>query len=127
MRVSARGRSVVFLRHYIRLQYTSLGYSNLGCRSQLAGRASHGIAFFRGGSVAARKRQRAKAGRKPSLVSSRVAEAKREAATMYLGSALRRTSNGLPGSPNEAGRLMLPYLAFLRAGFALPLLSPGAR
>ena len=46
---------------------------------------------------------------------------------MHLGSALRRTSNGLPGSPNEAGRLMLPYLAFLRAGFALPPLSPGAR
>ena len=37
---------------------------------------------------------------------------------MYLGSALRRTSNGLPGSGSEAGRLILPYLAFLRAGFA---------
>ena len=46
---------------------------------------------------------------------------------MYLGSVLRRTSNGLPGSCSEAGRLILPYLAFLRAGFALPPLSPGAR
>jgi len=47
--------------------------------------------------------------------------------TIYLGSALPRASNGLPGSCSEAGRLILPYLAFLRAGFALPPLSPEAR
>ena len=48
-------------------------------------------------------------------------------ATIYLGFASQRTSNGLPGSPNEAGSLILPYLAFLQAGFALPPLSPAAR
>ena len=47
--------------------------------------------------------------------------------TICLGFALPRTSNGLPGSYSETGRLILPYLAFLRAGFTMPLLSPGTR
>ena len=46
---------------------------------------------------------------------------------MYPGSVLRGTSNGLPGSRGEAGSLILPYLAFLRAGFTVPLPSPEAR
>jgi|GEM_PF-5682403 len=44
-----------------------------------------------------------------------------------LGSALLPTSSSLPGSANEAGHLILPYLALLRAGFTLPVQLLGPR
>ncbi len=46
---------------------------------------------------------------------------------MYLGPTLPPASSDLPGSPNEAGRLILPYLVLLQVGFTLPPPSPAAR
>ena len=46
---------------------------------------------------------------------------------MYLGPPLPTASSDLPGSPSEAGRLILPYLVLLQVGFTLPLLSPEVR
>jgi len=46
---------------------------------------------------------------------------------MYLGPPLPTASSDLPGSANEAGYLILPYLVLLQVGFALPPPSPEAR
>ena len=48
----------------------------------------------------------------------------REAVTIHLGPALRRASYDLPGSPSDAGHIILPYLVFLRVGFTEPGESP---
>jgi len=46
---------------------------------------------------------------------------------MYLGPPLPAASSDRPGSANEAGYLILPYLVLLQVGFTLPPLSPAAR
>ena len=68
--------------------------------------------------------------RREKPVVSRVLLPGQQAATatvMYLGMPLPTPSSDLPGSLNEAGRLILLYLVLLQVGFTLPLLSPGAR
>src|SRR5258705_7207867 len=49
------------------------------------------------------------------------------AAAISLGPSSRSASNGLPGRSDAQVVAILPYLAFLRAGFAVPGLSPDPR